>query len=113
MMANVDILINDSPYATVTTYGYGYYSDTLQVPYWFTPELELQALYYPRDKDIGVYTSSLSPVIKFVSLVITNQNGFGESLPCKRLEVLPLASSLTRFLLKYSILHHTLAPSSP
>jgi hypothetical protein len=31
------------------------------VPYWYTPEIKLQALYYPRDKDIGVYISSLSP----------------------------------------------------
>ncbi|MFC2016688.1 DUF4129 domain-containing protein, partial [Chloroflexota bacterium] len=50
--------------ATVKTYDYGYYSDMLQVPYWYIPELDLQALYYPRDKDIGLYTSTLSPVIK-------------------------------------------------
>ncbi len=34
------------------------------MPYWYVPELDLQALYYPRGEDIGLYLSSLSPVIK-------------------------------------------------
>jgi len=60
----VDILVNISQYVTVKTDAYGHYQGTLQVPYWYIPELDLQGLYYPQDKDIGVYLASLSPVIK-------------------------------------------------
>ena len=60
----VDILLNSSRYITVTTDAYGNYQGNLQVPYWYVPELDLQALYYPRGEDIGLYLSSLSPVIK-------------------------------------------------
>ena len=42
----------------------GHYQGTLQVPYWYIPEMDLQALYYPRDEDIGLYIASLSPVVK-------------------------------------------------
>jgi len=60
----VDILLNNSRYVTVETDPDGHYQGSLQVPYWYIPELDLQALYYPRDKDVGVYLASLSPVIK-------------------------------------------------
>ena len=60
----VDILINSSWYTTVRTDADGIYQGKLPVPYWYIPELDLQALYYPRDKDIGLYLASLSPVIK-------------------------------------------------
>jgi hypothetical protein len=60
----VDILLNSSRYITVRTDAYGNYQGSLQVPYWYVPELDLQALYYPRGEDIGLYLSSLSPVIK-------------------------------------------------
>jgi hypothetical protein len=59
----VDILLNSSRYVTVTTDTYGHFQGMLTVPYWYVPELNLQALYYPRDEDIGFYISSLSPVI--------------------------------------------------
>jgi len=60
----IDILVNGSQYVTAKTRLGGYYEGKLQVPYRYIPEMELQALYYPRDKDIGLYISSLSPVIK-------------------------------------------------
>jgi hypothetical protein len=60
----VDILLNGSPYVTIKTDAHGYYQTVLQVPYGYIPKLELQALYYPRDKDIGLYLASLSPVIQ-------------------------------------------------
>lgn len=60
----IDILVNNSRYATTKTNTYGHYQGILAVPYWYIPELDLQALYYPRDEDIGLYISSLSPVIK-------------------------------------------------
>ena len=60
----IDILINDSRYITAKTKMDGHYQGTLQVPYWYIPEMDLQALYYPRDEDIGLYIASLSPVVK-------------------------------------------------
>ena len=60
----IDILVNGSRYVTAKTKVGGYYEGKLQVPYRYKPRMELQALYYPRDKDIGLYISSLSPVIK-------------------------------------------------
>ncbi len=60
----VDILLNGSRYVTVQTDTQGYYRGSLQVPYLYIPEMKIQALYYPRDEDIGRYIASLSPVIK-------------------------------------------------
>ena len=60
----VNILLNSLRYITVKTDAYGHYRGTLQIPYRYIPELDLQALYYPQDKDIGVSLASLSPVIK-------------------------------------------------
>lgn len=60
----VDILLNGSRYLTARTRTDGHYQGTLQVPYWYIPEMDLQALYYPRDEDIGLYIASPSPVVK-------------------------------------------------
>ncbi|GAI61583.1 unnamed protein product, partial [marine sediment metagenome] len=60
----IDILLNDSRYITAKTKMDGHYQGTLQVPYWYIPEIDLHALYYPRDEDIGLYIASLSPVVK-------------------------------------------------
>ncbi|MFC1939779.1 hypothetical protein ACFLXO_03720 [Chloroflexota bacterium] len=60
----VDILLNNSRYVSVKTDTYGRYQGILQVPYWYIPELDVQALYYPQNKDIGAYVASLSPVTK-------------------------------------------------
>ena len=60
----VDILLNSSRHVTIKTDAYGHYQGVLQIPYWYIPELDVQALYYPQDKDIGVYLASLSPVVK-------------------------------------------------
>ncbi|MFC2051623.1 hypothetical protein ACFLT4_02715 [Chloroflexota bacterium] len=60
----VDILLNNSRYVSVKTDTYGRYQGILQVPYWYIPELDVQALYYPQNKDIGTYLASLSPVTK-------------------------------------------------
>jgi hypothetical protein len=57
----VDILLNGSQYASARTEAGGHYAGSLLVPYWYIPEIKLQALFYPRDKDIGVYISSTSP----------------------------------------------------
>ncbi len=60
----VDILLNGSQYITASTDAHGHYQGTLMVPYRYLPELQVQTLYYPRDKDVGLYLASLSPVRK-------------------------------------------------
>jgi hypothetical protein len=67
----IDILLNNSQYITVMTDANGYYEGTLQLPYWYVPEIDLQALYYPRDDEIGLYLASLSPVITVEVLFYT------------------------------------------
>jgi hypothetical protein len=59
----VAILLNGSPYMTVLTDNEGYYREMLNVPYWYVPELNIRALYYPQDEDIGHYLASLSQVV--------------------------------------------------
>jgi len=60
----VNITLNGSRFVTVTTNSSGHYSGTLQIPYWYKHELDVQAIYYPRNHDIGIYLASLSPVIR-------------------------------------------------
>jgi hypothetical protein len=59
----VAILLNGSPYMTVLTDNEGYYREMLAVPYWYVSELDIRALYYPQDEDIGHYLASLSRVV--------------------------------------------------
>ncbi|MCJ7744233.1 MAG: DUF4129 domain-containing protein [Dehalococcoidales bacterium] len=61
---NVEILLNSSVYITVQTDASGRYQGAFKIPYWYRPELDAQALYYPRGNDKGVYLASLSPVVK-------------------------------------------------
>lgn len=60
----VNIILNGSPYVTAITGANGHFNGTLVIPYWYIPEMELQALYSPRDKEASIYLSSISPVIK-------------------------------------------------
>ncbi len=79
----VDILLNGVPVVTMVTgkglcrcsgflldrYGKttvekGRFQGMLRIPYRYVSEMTLQALYYPRDKDIGLYLASRSPVVK-------------------------------------------------
>ena len=60
----VYILLDGSQYATSVTGPEGYYQGTLQLPYWYIHQVEVQALYYPRNEDIGVYIASLSPEVE-------------------------------------------------
>ena len=60
----VYILLDGSQHTASMTGTDGRYQGTLQLPYWYIHQVEVQALYYPRDEDIGVYISSLSPEIE-------------------------------------------------
>lgn len=58
------ILINGSSLGVARTGENGIYQGSLRVPFWYVPQLNIQALYHPKDKDIGFYISSVSDVIK-------------------------------------------------
>lgn len=60
----VDITLDGSRFVTVTTNPFGHYSGTLQIPYWYKHGLDVQAIYIPRNHDIGIYLASLSPVVR-------------------------------------------------
>jgi hypothetical protein len=59
----VDILLAGSQCATAMTGSGGFYQGSLQVPYWYTPRINVQALYYPQDSDVGLLIASLSPEV--------------------------------------------------
>ncbi|MBN2098511.1 MAG: DUF4129 domain-containing protein [Dehalococcoidia bacterium] len=59
----VDILLSGSQYAGAVTGSGGFYQGSLQVPYWYVPQISVQALYYPRGSDVGLYIASLSPEV--------------------------------------------------
>jgi hypothetical protein len=61
---DVDILLNSSTYVTVRADSVGNYRGTLEIPYWYQPEITVQALYYPRAGDQGRYLASLSPAVR-------------------------------------------------
>ena len=56
----IEILLNSTPYLTVTTDSQGHNLSSLQVPYWYIPEMQIQSLYYPQTNDINIYQSTLS-----------------------------------------------------
>ncbi len=59
---NVILVLNGTHYQTVNTDQQGYYQGQLALPYWYIPEIEIQAIYYPEGQDIGVYLGSTSPI---------------------------------------------------
>jgi len=67
----IDILLNDTFYAAVTTDARGGFRGELQVPYWYAPELTVQAVYYPQDPDIGRYLGASSPAVNLSVLYYT------------------------------------------
>jgi len=77
----VEILLDSSPYITAETDVNGHYSGVLQVPYWYIPKINVQALYYPRDEDIGIYLASQSAVVELE--VIFYQADLTISVPSK------------------------------
>ena len=59
----VDILLDGNTSVSVITEVDGSYRGTIQLPYTYVEQVNLQALYYPRENDIGHYLPSLSPVV--------------------------------------------------
>ncbi|MFC1898811.1 DUF4129 domain-containing protein [Chloroflexota bacterium] len=64
----VDITINGVRYTSVTTNSSGHYNGTLQIPYLSKEGLDIQAIYLPRNSDIGIYLASLSSIVTVESL---------------------------------------------
>lgn len=85
---NVVFILNGIQYLEVKTDEQGYYRGTLQVPYWYIPEIDIQAIFYPQDNDIGIYLGSTSQIttlhVKYyeaeLDLFITGQAYPGKSL---------------------------------
>jgi hypothetical protein len=69
----VVILLEKSEAITVRTDAGGYYRGKLALPYRYTEEIELQAVYHPQDRDTGVYLGSTSPVVKISVLFFSAQ----------------------------------------
>ena len=59
----VEITIDGMRNITVITGPSGYYNGTLEIPFQYKQGLDVQAIYYPRNRDIGIYLASLSPVV--------------------------------------------------
>lgn len=60
----VEIILSGAPFTSAVTGNDGRFAGALEVPYRYINEMGLQAIYYPRDKEAGLYIPSLSPVVK-------------------------------------------------
>ncbi|MCL0093952.1 DUF4129 domain-containing protein [Dehalococcoidia bacterium] len=59
----IDLLLDGTVYASTVTGEGGWYGGIFQVPYKYVPEVVLEALYRPRDEDVGRYLASKSPPV--------------------------------------------------
>jgi len=59
---DIGILFNSENQGTVTTDAGGNFTALTRVPFWYFLSIQVQALYYPKGTDVGVYLSSLSSV---------------------------------------------------
>jgi hypothetical protein len=85
---NVVLVLNGIQYLDVTTDEQGYYLGILQVPYWYIPEIEIRAIYYPEGADIGTYLGSVSQsstlLVKYYSAKL-DLSVKGQAYPAKSL----------------------------
>ncbi|MCL0084383.1 DUF4129 domain-containing protein, partial [Dehalococcoidia bacterium] len=59
----IDLLLDGTVYASTVTGEGGWYGGIFLVPYEYVPEVVLEALYRPRDEDVGRYLASKSPPV--------------------------------------------------
>ncbi|MCL0073697.1 DUF4129 domain-containing protein [Dehalococcoidia bacterium] len=59
----IDLLLDGTVYASTVTGEGGWYGGIFLVPYKYVPEVVLEALYRPRDEDVGRYLASKSPPV--------------------------------------------------
>jgi len=60
----IEILINGASAYTFRTDGAGRFNGVIEIPLWYVREIHVQAVFYPRGGDIGIYKSALSPLVK-------------------------------------------------
>ncbi|MCD6358559.1 MAG: hypothetical protein J7L90_01190 [Dehalococcoidia bacterium] len=60
----IDILVNGTEYISVVTDVSGHYCGMMRLPYEYDPQVSLQALYYPVERDKGMYISSASQMVE-------------------------------------------------
>jgi len=61
---DINIIFNSTQYTTIATDAQGSYQGQLKIPYWYIPDIEIQAIYYPEAQDIGTYLGSVSQITK-------------------------------------------------
>ena len=59
----LNVTLDGSPFIKAITDADGRYSGKLQVPYWYIPQVKIQALYYPKGDDVGTYIAAVSPEV--------------------------------------------------
>jgi hypothetical protein len=64
----VELLLNNNRYLSIMTDDRGKLEGDLILPYWYQPDLIVQAVYYPRENDTGLYLGTSSPAIKLTLL---------------------------------------------
>ncbi|MDD5288568.1 MAG: DUF4129 domain-containing protein [Dehalococcoidales bacterium] len=67
----IGITLNGSQYGTAITNKLGKYEIIIKIPYQYTPEMRVQAFYYPKNDDIGVYLAATSDTVKIDVLFYT------------------------------------------
>jgi hypothetical protein len=60
----ITILLSKAPFLTAVTDEQGRYQGAMQLPYRYTPQLEIQALYHPQGDDQGIYLAAVSEELK-------------------------------------------------
>jgi len=59
----LNVTLDGQPFIEAVTDADGRYSGKLQAPYWYIPQIKVQALYYPQGDDAGNYIAAVSPEI--------------------------------------------------
>ena len=60
---DINVTLDGSPFIEAVTDADGRYSGKLRVPYWYIPQIKVQALYYPKGDDVGTYIAAVSPEV--------------------------------------------------
>jgi hypothetical protein len=87
---DIAILLEGTLLLTARTDSAGFFGGNFQVPYRYIPQMDVQAIYYPEDKDTGLYLGSSSPVsnlaVRFYQAALkVHMNG--QAYPGKELEI--------------------------
>ena len=59
----LNVTLDGSPFSGAVTDADGRYSGKLRVPYWYIPQIKVQALYCPKCDDAGTYIAAVSPEV--------------------------------------------------